>query len=167
MCWTRVFFSIDNVLFKVSKHTKKGLCLMIGLPTYEQGYITRYCQGCFWKGKWTGPIKLKAIFFRFVHLIFGGFDETMSTRLAEICHCASLASLLHQSSQSKGLEMFFFSHCSLQDINKQECQQTPQELQKIRVFIVAMNLEGKNSGPLYFFRIFILNNNHFGWRDSL
>ena len=47
----------------------------------------------------------------------------------------------HQSSQSKGLEMFFSSHCSLQDINKQECQQTPQELQKTRAFIVAMKLE--------------------------
>ena len=47
---SNVFFFIDNVLLVSKyKHTKKGLCLMIGLPTHEQGCITRYCQGCFGK----------------------------------------------------------------------------------------------------------------------
>ena len=68
----------------------------------------------------------------------------------------------HQSSQPKGPEMFFFSHCSLHDINKQECQQTPQEIQKIRAFIVAMKLEGKKFRAILLFSVFILNNNYFG-----
>lgn len=61
------------------------------------------------KRKMNRSDKTKQLYFlRFVYLIFGGFDETMSTRLAEICHRASLTSLLHPIKSVKGTRNVFF-----------------------------------------------------------